>query len=163
MVDFTNIKGHDNEGQLKNNQKRPEKKPEKIPYPDKAEMEEMLDDKRKEAPIFSKFHEGSGQEYDFYLSPLEKQLILFNSYVNLFEDFIEDIIEDGIKDLDLDVAEAEDYVAVRERRLEEAFYHAGYLREGLHRTIETKLRHNFSIQELMHLAKKIEGKIKDAS
>ena len=159
MVDFKNMKGGDPEGQAKNNSK----KPEEIPYPDKAEMEEMLDDKLKEAPIFSKFHEGLGQEYNFYLSPLEKQLILYNSYVNLFEDFIEDIIVDGIKDLDLDVAEAEDYVAVREKRLKEAFSHAGYLREVLHMTIETKLRRRFSIQELIQLAKKIEGKIKDAS
>ena len=154
MVDFTNIKGHDNEGQLKNNQKRPEKKPEKTPYPEKSEIEEMLQDKLDEAMWNSRppFKE-TNAEYDFSLSPLELQLITLNEYLIMLEDFIEDIIEDGIKDLDLDVAEAEDYVAVREKRLEEAFTHIGSIRLAMHKTIEIELRHYFSVAELMQLSR----------
>ena len=146
MVDFKNIKGGDPEGQAKNNSKKPEEKPESNP------MENMIQDKLDE--LFAKRKDTKrdiDREYDFPITRLEKSLILLFLISNELEDSIEDFIinnrdEDFIINNGLEECEHE---------ISPTFTIATELREAIHTTIESQMRHRFSTEELISLAHKI--------
>ena len=137
MVDFKNIKGGDPEGQAKNNSKKPEEKPESNP------MENMIQDKLDE--LFAKRKDTKrdiDREYDFPITRLEKSLILLFLISNELEDSIEDfIINNGLEEC--------------EHEISPTFTIATELREAIHTTIESQMRHRFSTEELISLAHKI--------
>lgn len=137
MVDFKNIKGGDPEGQAKNNSKKPEEKPESNP------MENMIQDKLDE--LFTKRKDTKrdiDREYDFPLTRLEKSLILLFLISNELEGEIEDYVIDN---------KYEGF----EHKLEPTLEIATELREAIHTTIESQMRHRFSTEELISLAHKI--------
>jgi hypothetical protein len=98
---------------------------------------------------------GYRDEGDFSFIPRltkgEQALIEIYSLINILEDHIEDLLEGGLEDLELDVCEAEDYIAVRERELSRAWRISAEIRTELHHTIEHQLRHCFNVEDLIAL------------
>ena len=127
MVDFKNIKGHDNEGQLKNNQKREQSYRNEL-----QETASKLKDSNDDYP---------NEEYDWPLSRLEQMLVQLHALSNLLEDKIENFIVDnegkGIED-----------------EISPTLLMATDMRRLLHLAIETKLRYHFSTRQLIYLANK---------